>query len=458
MRIDQEHPGYRAQTAAWQKFRDLYAGGEQFQRNVDQYLVQRGREPGQVYAERLERAFYENYIGSIIDWYTTTLFRREPIVTWEGEDQAGREFMNRLVEDCDLRGRTLSDFFRGLLTECLVAGRSYCVVDFPRATRTAQTRAEEEQWGVSRAFLADYPAESLINWSRNERGEFDWVVLKTERLVSQGPGSGEYVQQSRWVFYDRQRFAVYERAGTEKDVQPALVDEGPHGMAKIGRVPVFELAVSEGLWLMNKAAGLQLEHFNKSNALGWALTMGLFAMPVVYSDREWDQMVGESYYLQLGPQDKFGWTEPEGHVYEIALANIDRLKEEIYRVCYLSSQAGGSLSKNANLTGISKQRDYTVTQEILRGFGDTVKDTMRRVLGTIVEAREDRLRLDVSGLDEFDIGDFSSELSDAERLLALGVPSPTLRRQVFHKLAMKYLCDVRQGVKDRIAWEIETAE
>ena len=44
---------------------------------------------------------------------------------------------------------------------------------------------------------------------------------------------------------------------------------------------------------MNKAALLQLEHFNKSNALSWALTMGLFAMPVVYSDREWNQIVGD---------------------------------------------------------------------------------------------------------------------------------------------------------------------
>ena len=37
------------------------------------------------------------------------------------------------------------------------------------------------------------------------------------------------------------------------------------------------------MWLMNKSASLQLEHFNKSNALSWALTMGLFAMPVVYT-------------------------------------------------------------------------------------------------------------------------------------------------------------------------------
>ena len=101
------------------------------------------------------------------------------------------------------------------------------------------------------------------------------------------------------------------------------------------------MKVTEGLWLMNKAALLQLEHFNKSNALSWALTMGLFATPVIYSDREWNQIVGESYYIQLGPEDRFGWTEPEGKVYQIAADNLVRLKDEIYRVCYLMSQAGG---------------------------------------------------------------------------------------------------------------------
>ena len=64
-------------------------------------------------------------------------------------------------------------------------------------------------------------------------------------------------------------------------------DEGRHGLASQMRVPLFQLRISEGLWLMNKAALLQLEHFNKSNALSWALTMGLFAIPVIYSEREW---------------------------------------------------------------------------------------------------------------------------------------------------------------------------
>jgi hypothetical protein len=104
-----------------------------------------------------------------------------------------------------------------------------------------------------------------------------------------------------------------EQQGNESVVE--LVSEGLHALAKAARVPLLTMRLSDGLWLMNKAGQLQLEHFNKSNALSWAITMGLFAMPVVYSERDWNQIVGESYYIQLGPQDRFGWTEPEGRVY-----------------------------------------------------------------------------------------------------------------------------------------------
>ncbi|MDQ1469181.1 MAG: hypothetical protein QOJ99_661, partial [Bryobacterales bacterium] len=219
------------------------------------------------------------------------------------------------------------------------------------------------------------------------------------------------------------------------------------------KVPVFDMRVSSGLWLTNKAASLQLEHFNKSNALGWALTMGLFATPVVYSDKEWSQIMGESYYVQLGPQDRLGWAEPEGKVYGIAAANLERLKEEIYRVSYLMQQAGNSTG--AQQSGLSKQWDFSVTQEILRSYGDVIKDTMRNVLNAVARARQDEITIEVSGLDEFDISNFSMEATDAQSLLNLGIDSPTLKKQVFKRVALKYLCDARQDIKNRIAEEIE---
>jgi hypothetical protein len=454
--INREHPEYIARRAMWKKYRDLYAGGERMRENGCEHLVRRHKEPGEVYAERLNRIFYENYIGSIVDWYAATLLRREPVLLFEGNDGAAKAFYNVLSEDCDLKGTSFSEFFRQRLVQALVCGSSYIVVDFPRAAGPVFTRADEDATGRSRAYLSDYWPDEVINWSYDETGGLEWAVIRTSCLQQSKVTDARWEAETRWVYYDRENFQIYRSAGEQRPVE--LIDEGRHGLAALERVPIFRLQVSEGLWLMNKAALLQLEHFNKSNALSWALTMSLFAMPVVYSDREWSQIVGESYYIQLGPQDRFGWTEPDGKVYQIAADNLVQLKDEIYRVCYLLNHAGNASSSDLRQSAASKQRDFSITQEVLRAYGDTLKDTMKQVLRAIAEARKDDVSIDVSGLDEFDIGDFSNELDDAKKLLDLGIGSGTLKKQVFKKLAFKFLCDARQEIKNQVADEIEAQE
>ncbi len=452
--IDNEHPEYRAKRGLWKKYRDLYVGGEQLRASASEYLIRRQKEAPEVYAERLDRVFYENYAGSIVDWYVATLFRREPLILAEGDDLRARSFVSQFSEDCDLRGNTLTEFYRKQVLDALICGVSYTLADFPRSDHKPATLADEDREGTSRAYLSHCPVEQLINWATDERGDFEWVVIRTKFDRKPSLDAGARSEQTRWIYYDRRRFQIYRAVDDAgKAGVPQLESEGEHAFAGQNRVPLFALRMPEGLWLMNKAGLLQLEHFNKSNALGWALTLGLFATPVIYSEREWTQILGDSYYIQLGPQDRFGWTEPEGKVFQLAADNLTRLQEEIYRVCYLLAQAGGPLARAQS--GISKQRDNAITQEVLRGFGDVVKDTLKRVLRAVIAARQDDISLDVSGLDEFDIGDFTGELEDARTLLSLGIDSPTLKKQVFKKLAFKYLSDVRQEMKDRIASEIE---
>jgi hypothetical protein len=453
--IEQEHPDYVCKRRLWRRYHDLYAGGEQFREHAAEYLVRRHKEGMEIYHERLARVFYENYLGSIIDWYMATLVRREPVLDFCGTDEPAKQFFASFVDNCDLRGTTLTQFFKQQMTEALVCGKSYVVVDFPRPDGPVLTRADEDASGRSRAYLVGYSADEFINWSHDTRGELEWVVIRTSWLKPDCMRAFDWNKEARWVYYDRERFEVYERRETEQGMVVQLVDEGRHGFADIRRVPVFELRVTEGLWITNKIALLQLEHFNKSNALGWALTMGLFAMPVIYSEKEFNQITGESYYIQLGPNDKFGWTEPTGNVFQIAAENLARLKDEIYRVSYMMQQAGSSTGTQQS--GLSQQWDFSVTQEILRAFGNVMKDSIRNVLGTIAAARKDQLTIDATGMDEFDITDFSTEASDAQSLLSMNINSPTLTRQVHKRVALKYLSDARQEIKSRIADEIDSA-
>jgi hypothetical protein len=460
--IDQEHPEYAARKGMWKQYRDLYEGGERLRANAWEYLVRRHKEPNDIYQERLSRAFYENYIGSIIDWYAATLMRREPALQLDGNDDRAKKFYSALSDDCDLKGTNLHEFFRQRFAQALIYGSSWVAVDFPRAgagTPSPLTRAEEDAAGRSRAFLTDYSAEEVINWSYDPAGGLDWAVVRTSWLQQSQDAASGWAKETRWIYYDRENFRLYRSSGGAdllgQSGAPELADEGRHGLAGLKRVPLFQLKVSEGLWLMNKAALLQLEHFNKSNALAWALTMGLFATPVVYSERPWSQIVGESYYIQLGSGDRFGWTEPEGKVYQIAADNLGELKEEIYRVCYVTAQASSSGPGSARQSALSKQIDFTVTQEVLRAYGDAVKDAMKQALWAVAAARQDGVTIDITGLDEFDIEDFSNELDNAKKLLELGVNSETLKKQIFKKLAFKYLCDARQEIKNRVAEEID---
>ena len=450
--IENLHPEYLAKRDTWHRYDDLYTGGEQLQRRAVNYLVRRHEEPTDIYVERLARIFYENYIGSIIDWYSATLLRREPVIQFQGDDLAGKKFMGEFIQDCDRKGSTLTDFFRARMTDALIYGRSYIAIDFPRISTPAHNRLEEDVLGKSRAYLTSYSPDQVTNWGRNAQGELDWIVVRTEARHQPSLGA-EAVQETIWTYYDREVYETYRRTGDSGEA--VLSDSGPHALTAQRRVPVIEMKTSDGLWLMNRAALLQIEHLNKSNALAWALTMGLFATPVIYSDREWKQVIGESYYIQLGSGDRFGWTEPEGKVFSLAAQNLDRLKDEIYRVCYLLSQAGRAESSGVPQSGLRKQMDFNITHEILRAYGDMLKGTVRQVLQSIADARQDDLIVEVSGLDEFDIGDFAVELDNARSLLQIGIQSKTLKEQIYKKLAFKYLSDSSQETKNRVAAEID---
>ena len=104
---------------------------------------------------------------------------------------------------------------------------------------------------------------------------------------------------------------------------------------------------------------------------------------------------------------------------------------------------------------MSKQLDFSITQEVLRAYGDAVKDQVRRVLKAIAAAREDGVEISVTGMDEFDIADFSTELSDAQALVGVGSGFADVKERDFQEAGAEVFERARQEVKDRIVEEIE---
>lgn len=462
--INREHQDYGAVRDLCERYWDLYAGGEQMRRNAGRYLLRRQKEPADIYSERLARVFYENYLGACIDWHTAALFRQRPIIHFRTESPTVEQFYGDFIENCDCRQTPLGEELRRAFVRALVFGKSMVLVDFPALEGQAHNRAEEEAAGRSRAYLVGLSPQDIINWKRDESGEYEWIVIRSSRTFQERLEDSEVTTETRWSYYDKQEFRTYVQRSVGGGDSPAgngdgaaveLVAQGRHALAEQGRVPVLTFDLPDGLWLANKAALVQQEHFNKSNALSWALHMGLFAMPVIYSEREWQQIVGEAYYIQLGPDDRFGWTEPEGKVFQIAADNLDRLKDEIYRVCYLTHQAGGRESRHLGQSGESKRRDFAVTREILRAYGRQLKDFLGEMLTAVSQARQDEIEFEISGFTHFDTPDLDDSLMAAKALRELGIKSRRFDLEVQKSLALHYLDNSSQSVKNEVVREIE---
>lgn len=450
----QPHPEHRAWLSSLEMYRDLYSGGAQMKSKASNYLYRRHREPGEVYQERVTRAFYENYIGSIIDWYASTLFRREPILTVDDTNRRSSKFYFEFFNDCDRNGTSITDFLRKRFIDALIFGKAYIALEFPKSETSFSSRLEEEVLGIDRGYLTSIHPADVVNWEYSPDGKLRRMTIRLQGGKVTNSLFDGLKEPSRFLIYTETEFFIVEE-DRSLDTPLRILETGFHSCASEYRLPVFDITLSDGLWLMNKAAHLQLEHFNKSNSLSWSLGMALYATPVVYSKRDWSSILGESYYIHLDPEDKFGWTEPEGNVYRIAMENLARLQEEIYRTCYLMGQSRSWLSGSAQVSGNSKRADYQITQEVLRAYGDAVKDTLKRLLQTLIKVRKDDLRISVSGLDEFEVGEFNEELDEARKLFELGIDSTTFRKQALKKLAFKFLADINETTKEKIAAEIE---
>lgn len=452
--IIKEHPEYSFWKNHFDLYADLYAGGAQIKSRAESYLYRRLREPAEVYQERLNRSFYENHIGSIVDWFASTLFRREPIITVSGSSKKSTEFYRDWLNDCDRNGTSITDFLRKKFIQSLVFGKSWIGLELPKANGSFHTRSEEERAGVDRAYLTDIHPSQVVNWSYDANGALEFVVVSLEAPKSR-TGTTELKTVRRFLIYTQTEFHVVEETSDGQGKILRVEDSGLHCCHAFGRVPLFEIAVSPGMWLLNKAGHLQLEHYNKLNSLAWSLGTALYSTPVIYSRKEWDQIIGESYYIHLDPEDKFTWTEPAGNVFNIAIQNLVRLQEEIYRTCHLGSQSRTMLSGNAAQSASSKRRDYQITEEVLRAYGDTVKDALKKTLDAIQKVRLDEVTISISGLDEFEVGEFSDQISEATELLQMGIDSRTFKEEVFKKLALKYLSDANETVKLAIQTEIQ---
>ena len=201
----------------WKQYQDLYAGGEQLRANASEYLVRRHKEPGEVYGERLSRVFYENYIGSIIDWYAATLMRREPVLLFEGHDAAAKAFLQPAVGRLRPEGHEPAASSSGS-DSC----RRWCAaaVTWWWTFRGQERRPADAGGGRRLRAFASLPGglqrrRRSSTGTTTRRGGLEWAVIRTSCLQQSKVTDAKWERETRWIYYDRENFQIYRKAGED---------------------------------------------------------------------------------------------------------------------------------------------------------------------------------------------------------------------------------------------------
>ena len=152
-----------------------------------------------------------------------------------GTNDRAKDFFARFVDNCDLRGTTLTQFFKQQITEALVCGKSYIAVDFPQSDGPARSRADEDASGRSRAYLVSYNADELINWSHSDQGELDWVVIRTSCLKQDSVKSFGWKSETHVDLLRPRKFRDLRAARSADQTNTIeLIDKGGTGSPESG--------------------------------------------------------------------------------------------------------------------------------------------------------------------------------------------------------------------------------
>lgn len=453
-----QHPEYDAQLAT--KYELLYEGGEAFLRQVMLFLPRRSSEAQKVYTERVSRAFYVGYVGPIIDYFISNLFAFNSNINHKSGDV---KFYDEFLHNTDLKGTEFDDFFEQVFTQTLIHQKSFILIDFPSLpidVPPPMSAKEEDEMGLTRAYLVHFFKKDLIDWQYDELGNYEWVKFHCVERFKPSFDSKE-VKRHKWYIYDKFTYNIFQYdedpdKSEDPEMQEAnLVGQGIHSTP--GEVPIHCLEVPKGLWIMNKLASIQVELFNLDNAMAWQEYQAHYAMPVIKlkDGKNFKQKMGEAYFIQLETEESFEWSEPEGKMMEAGLKRREMLKDEIFRIVHQLSLSIKQTKSQTRQSGNSKQEDRYATEVVLRAFGDIIRFAMQHILECITKARKEKVEWDVSGFSSFDTDSTTEKLAQILQLRAINIHSETFNKEMEKRAIDFYLEDLNQQTKDTIKAEID---
>lgn len=449
--------------------RALYEGGQCFEKRINRFLLQRPAETDGRYSLRRREAHYENYLGTIIDYFTAMLFTSRPAAKAKSESGEPVEDPGAFYEDfrqnCDGNGQDLDAFMKARLTEAMTVKCSWFAVVAPDgAAEDIRDRKTYEARKLGDCWVRDLPCDSVLDWETDDFGALEWVVVHSAFAKRTALAGGRKSITERWEHFLPDRTDVYELTyDSDKKPDPVstdvpLVSDTAH---RFGQVPVICLELPTALHAAERIASPALGHFRMSNAQTWSMTATCYAMlvnkvrdPEAFNDAQ--KKSGAGYERTIYTDEDIGWVAPEASHFSALDVQIKAFKDEIFRLAHQMALGVENNAAAVGRTAESKVEDSKSTRIILLAYAKVVKECIERLYDMLERVRGDSYEWSIEGLDEYAGIGLGGMLDIFAKLQTVGgIPSRTLLVEARKKWADELFPDLDETIKATVNKEIE---
>jgi len=477
LELDTKHPDYDAEVEHWKLIQHIMGDTRP---DMKSYLPKGALESQDVYEVRVKLAEWVPDSNLSVEKVISAIYKQEP-----KRDTKKHADLASIMADADLRGTAWGDFIQdvGRILVPYGATRLLCVTNDTAlpvaetptgdAVPRERTRAEEKAEGI-RPYFVNYNPLSVINWSCNDAGVLESVMIKEERTNPSKIDRKKFVRRTTFIEYDTQnvRHWIFE----EIDGQSiALVDqsERTHGLGLVPMVVVYYRKMIKpmiGDGFLRMAARADLRKIRQESDLTFALYV--HAHPtLVGSTKEslGDLGVGTGSYVKLSPHepaDKLEYLQLPTAPFEALKSGIEMNRAAVVHHTGIDPlgvlQAGSSAFQTS---GAARAWSFETSEgRILSAVADRMEAVEKRAFefavryqspsSVSIDPTEPAFQGTIAYSDDFDVAATSALLDDAQKC-AMQINSETLLRSVHKRIASAICGEVSAEDMEKISEEID---
>ena len=442
--LTHKHKLYENNADRWQYYYNSYFGGQDYQRSgyLRKYLAEEN-DGFNEYAKRLASTPLDNHCRSVIDTYTSFIWRQTP--QREFGSLSGNPALEMFMKDADLEGRSFNAVMREATTLANVYGHVLLMLDKPASE--AATLAEELAEGI-RPYLVVITPENIVDWEweRQRNGRYTVSYLKIK----------EYEDDDKCMYriWENDLVSVYEVDDDAGEMR--LLEQYPNTMGHIPATFLYGQRSHErgiGISQIADIADTQKAIYNELSELEQVIRISNHPTLVMTEGVDASAGAGSTIIIEdtdVDPSLKPYLLQPSSQSIASIIQSIETKIGMIDRMANLSSMRNTS---RATASGISLKVERELLNVKLAQIADNLEICEEQLFKHFAHFYD----VDYDGMsdypDDFDMTDTYTELDFLLKASAAPVSSSSYKTEVAKQIARIVVEDEEQ--MDVIVKEIE---